>query len=169
MDTNAILAIVTSHLEPVLARMGLRLYDLELHLGRGGSVLRVFIDRPEGVNVEDCARVSNVLSTVLDVEDPIPGTYNLEVSSPGLTRKLTKPRHYEGSVGQLAKLELRQPIGERRSLRGELRGFSGSGSSAVVEIEVEGQTFAVPLAEVAKAQLVLPEPETPPKPRKGSK
>ena len=85
-------------LEPTVVRLGYELSDLELRLGGKGGLVRVFIDRPEGVGLADCERVSEAVSALLDVEDPVPGHYDLEVSSPGLDRKLTKVQHFPSSV-----------------------------------------------------------------------
>ncbi|MGB5346901.1 MAG: ribosome maturation factor RimP, partial [Woeseia sp.] len=81
-------------LEPSIERLGYELSDIEAKLGGRDGVLRVFIDRPEGIGLEDCEAVSRQISALLDVEDPLPGRYVLEVSSPGLDRRLTKPEHF---------------------------------------------------------------------------
>lgn len=165
MDDGAILAVVERCLGSILERHGLSLYDLEVHRGRHGGVLRVFIDKPGGVDVEDCARVSEVLSRVLDVEDPIPFPYDLEVSSPGLTRKLTKPRHYAGSVGHPVHVDVRGALPDgRRGLDGTLSGLHEVDGRPVVTVEVAGMAVAVPLEIVAAAYLTLPPPPKPGKP-----
>ena len=76
-------------LEPAVERLGYELADLEVRIGGKGGFIRVYIDKPEGIDLEDCEKVSLAVSALLDVEDPAPGNYNLEVSSPGLDRKLT--------------------------------------------------------------------------------
>ena len=80
---------------PTVERLVYELADLEARLGGKGGMIRVFIDKPEGIGLEDCEKVSLAVSALLDVEDPAPGNYNLEVSSPGLDRKLTKVEHFQ--------------------------------------------------------------------------
>jgi len=91
-------------LQPILGREGFELYDLGVSTGNKNSQVRVFITKPGGVSLSDCETVSNQLSAVLDVDDPFPGSYTLEISSPGLTRKLTKRAHFEKSAGSYARL-----------------------------------------------------------------
>jgi ribosome maturation factor RimP len=135
-------------LEPPLAAMGFEVADLDAHFGRRG-LLRVFIDRPQGVTLEDCERVSEQLGAWLDVEDPLPGSYVLEVSSPGLDRRLRTLAHFERFVGATAKVELRDPHDGRRRLTGRIAGVEGG----EVVLEVEGETWRLPLAEIAVARL----------------
>ena len=107
-------------LEPTVERLGYELIDLELRLGGRQGMVRLFIDKPDGIDLDDCERVSRAVSALLDVEDPVPGNYNLEVSSPGLDRKLTKVEHFQRFVGETLKVELRFPIAGRRRFRGTL-------------------------------------------------
>src|SRR5215472_2796364 len=104
---------------------GLEIVDVEL-LGAGrGRVLRIFIDRPQGVTHADCEFISQQVGTILDVEDVIPGdSYTLEVSSPGLERKLVSPKDFERFVGKKAKVTLREPVDNQRHWEGRLAGFS---------------------------------------------
>ena len=88
-------------LEPTVERLGYELIDLELRLGGRQGMVRLFIDKPDGIDLDDCERVSRAVSALLDVEDPVPVNYNLEVSSPGLDRKLTKVEHLQRFVGYL--------------------------------------------------------------------
>ena len=87
-------------LEPTIERLGYELSDLEVKLGGGSGVVRVFIDHPDGIGLDDCEKVSLAVSALLDVEDPVPGNYDLEVSSPGLNRKLTKVEHFQRFTGR---------------------------------------------------------------------
>ncbi|MEQ8206633.1 MAG: ribosome maturation factor RimP, partial [Woeseia sp.] len=87
-------------LEPAIEGLGYELCDLEAKLGGRDGVLRVFIDKPEGIVLEDCEKVSRQISAILDLEDPLPGQYALEVSSPGLDRRLSKPAHFERFLGE---------------------------------------------------------------------
>ena len=137
-------------LEPTIEQLGYELADLELKLAGRDSLVRVFIDRPEGVGLEDCETVSRQVSAVLDVEDPVPGHYVLEVSSPGLDRKLTKPAHYRRYVGDNIRVQLRFPIEGRRKFRGRLT----AASEETIQIEVDGQLHELPIATIDTARLV---------------
>ena len=107
-------------LEPTIARLGYELADLEVKVGGKNGVLRVFIDSPDGIGLGDCEKVSLAVSALLDVEDPLTGHYALEVSSPGLDRKLTKVEHFQRFTGEAVKVEMRFPIEGRRRFRGTL-------------------------------------------------
>jgi len=145
------IAKITEIAERVAASEGLEIVDVEL-LGAGrGRVLRIFIDRPEGVTHANCEFVSQQVGTILDVEDVIPGdSYTLEVSSPGLERKLNKAKDFERFLGQKAKVVLREPIENQRSWVGKLAGFS----DGIVTLEPsEGKTVRFALTQVEKANL----------------
>jgi ribosome maturation factor RimP len=135
----------------VAASEGIELVDLELH-GRGpGSVLRIYLDKPGGITHQDCQTVSRQVGTILDVEDVMPGRYTLEVSSPGLDRRLSKPDDFQRFAGQQVKLLLREPSGSRRQLQGRLRGFD----EGKVQVEADPAGLAcIPLEQVEKANLV---------------
>jgi ribosome maturation factor RimP len=139
-------------IEPPLAALGFELADLDAHLGRRG-LLRIFIDRAQGVTLEDCERVTEQLGAWLDVEDPLPGSYVLEVSSPGFDRRLRTLAHFERFAGERAKLELRDAREGRRKLIGRLAGTD----AGQVLIEVDGEVRRVPLNDIAVARLA-PQP-----------
>lgn len=141
---------LTRLLEPTVEQLGYELADLELKLAGRDSLVRVFIDKPEGVGLEDCETVSRQVSAVLDVEDPVPGHYVLEVSSPGLDRKLTKPAHYRRYVGEEIRIQLRFPIEGRRKFRGRLK----SAGAETIQIEVDGKLHELPIATIDTARLV---------------
>jgi ribosome maturation factor RimP len=110
--------------ERVAASSGLELVEVEFRGGGKARMLRVYIDKPGGVTHEDCALFSNEFGTILDVEDVVPGgAYTLEVSSPGLDRKLTKAADFERFVGNRVKLTTREPIAGNRYFEGRLEGF----------------------------------------------
>ena len=136
-------------IEPLLGQLSYELVDLEYVPGRTHAVLRVFIDRPEGVGLDDCERVSHELSALLDVEDPVPVGYTLEVSSPGLDRVLRTPAHFQRFVGERIWLELRAAREGRRRYTGRLEGFDAEG----IELNVDGATVRVPFAEISRARL----------------
>ena len=137
-------------LEPTVVRLGYELSDLELRLGGKGGLVRVFIDKPEGVGLADCERVSEAVSALLDVEDPVPGHYDLEVSSPGLDRKLTKVEHFQRFAGQTVKVKTRFPIDGRRRFRGRLV----SADEDRILVEVDGESHTLELATIDTARLV---------------
>lgn len=137
-------------LEPTVEGLGYELADLELRIGGKNGVVRLFIDRPEGVGLGDCEAVSRQVSALLDVEDPVPGHYVLEVSSPGLDRKLTKPAHFQRFVGEEVRVQMRFPIGGRRRFRGKLL----AAGEETIEVEVDGASHSLPMATIDSARLV---------------
>lgn len=110
--------------ERVAASSGLEVVELEFRGGGKSRMLRIFIDKPDGVTHEDCANFSREVGTILDVEDVVPGSsYTLEVSSPGLDRKLTRPADFERFTGSRLKLTTRQPLNGNRFFEGRLESF----------------------------------------------
>jgi ribosome maturation factor RimP len=137
-------------LEPTVERLGYELSDLEVELGGRKGVIRLFIDKVGGVGLEDCETVSRQVSAFLDVEDPVPGHYVLEVSSPGLDRKLTKTEHFQRFMGEDVRVKLHFPIHGRRNFRGALR----AADEENIEVEVDGQSHRLPIATIHSARLV---------------
>ena len=137
-------------LEQTVERLGYELVDIEVRLGSGSGLVRVFIDKPDGIDLEDCEKVSLAVSALLDVEDPVPGNYNLEVSSPGLDRKLTKPAHFQRFAGETVKVQMRFPIEGRRRFRGTLV----SSDDENIVVEVDGESHSLPLKTIDTARLV---------------
>ncbi len=138
--------------ERVVISEGLALVDVELKGNRSSQILRVFIDKREGVTHADCQLVSEQLSAVLDVEDPIPGRYILEVSSPGLDRQLVKPSDFTHFAGRRARVALREPVGAQRVFEGRLVGFE----AGRVRLDVAGQGLTeFELSNISKARLVV--------------
>jgi ribosome maturation factor RimP len=135
--------------EPLLARLGYELVDLEYAPGRAHAVVRVFIDAPEGVGVDDCGRVSHELAALLDVEDPVPTAYTLEVSSPGLDRVLRTPAHFQRFAGERVWVELRVARDGRRRYTGRLETVGAEG----IELRVDGAIVAVGFSEIERARL----------------
>jgi ribosome maturation factor RimP len=145
---------------PVLDDLGFELVDIDVRGHRNDLVLTIFIDKEGGVNLDDCAEVSHEVGTLLDVEDVIPGSYRLEVSSPGLDRPLNKAGDYIRFAGKLIKLKTRikcdpdQSGQERKTFRGKLLGLDGD----LIRIDLEGSggsTATIPLKDVEKANLEL--------------
>jgi len=118
--------------------------------GHAGQVLRVYIDREGGIDLDDCSAVSHQLSGVLDVEDPIAGHYDLEVSSPGLDRPLFEPAHFERFKGRKAHLRLTAPLQGRRKLDGILAGTDGD----TVLLEEGEALHRIPFEQIDTARLV---------------
>jgi ribosome maturation factor RimP len=140
---------LTTLIEPLLIQLGYELVELEFAPARGGGSLRIFIDRPEGIGISDCERVSREVSALMDVEDPIPSAYSLEVSSPGDDRVLRTHAHYERFKGSRVLVELVAPRDGRRRYTGLLQEVSATG----VALEVDRQRVDVPFGEIAKARL----------------
>jgi ribosome maturation factor RimP len=142
-------------LEPVLARDGFELVEVEWQREGGNWVLRLYVDKAGGVGVDDCHSASRLVETLLDVEDFIEPAYSLEVSSPGLERPLRKPEDFKRFAGQRAKVRAFGPLpsvpgqAPRKQWTGTLRGFA----DGAVEIEVDRTVHRIPVDRVAKAHL----------------
>ena len=143
--------------ERVTRSRGLEVWDIQSRREAGGHVIRVFIDRPgpsatpdESVSIEDCAQVNREIGTILDVEDPLPFAYTLEVSSPGLTRALRQVEDYRRFEGRLAKVVVREPVDNQKAFEGRLRGIDGD--AVVLEI-ANGRRHRLPLGLIARGRL----------------
>lgn len=144
--------------ERVAHSEGLEIWDIEWKIGKQ-RLLRVYIDKPpqtgepeSGISHNDCERVSEQLSVILDVEDLVPGpAYVLEVSSPGLDRKLRNQADYERFMGRLAQIWLNEPLENQEYFEGRLAGFAGGS----VRLRVKDKEMAVPFADIRKANLVV--------------
>jgi ribosome maturation factor RimP len=136
--------------EPTVADEGCELVAVEIASGTKGAILRLFVDHPGGVTIEQCASISRALSPVLDVEEPLSGAYRLEVSSPGIDRPVEKAEDFARFAGFRAKVRL-LPGAVRRRYSGTLRGIEGE----MVHIEVDGETHELRLTEIDRARLVL--------------
>lgn len=151
MSKEDIVNKVTEIAERVAAPEGIEVVDVQLLGGGRARVLRIFIDKPEGISHNECEFISQQVGTILDIEDVIPGEgYTLEVSSPGLERKLTKPRDFERFAGRKAKFLLREPVENRRRWEGTLLRFS----DGLIALEPEaGKVIQFALGQVEKANL----------------
>ena len=141
---------LTKLLEPAVEQLGYELSDLEVKVGGRHGVIRLFIDKADGVGLEDCETVSRQVSALLDVEDPVPGHYVLEVSSPGLDRRLTKVEHFERFMGEDIRVKLRFSISGRKNFRGALRSVAEDN----IEVEVDGESHRLPIATIQSARLI---------------
>jgi ribosome maturation factor RimP len=148
VDIERIRAMV----ERIAASENLAVVDVELKGGRSNPLLRVYIDKEGGVSHADCQLVSEQLSALLDVEDPFPGKYVLEVSSPGLDRKLSKPSDFSHFAGRRARVVLREAPEKQAVFEGRLAGFA----DGRVRLEVgTGELKEFELEKIRKAQLVV--------------
>lgn len=134
---------------PLAAKCDCEVYDVEFLKEGGGWVLRIYIDKPEGIGLEDCEKVSHLVSDMLDEEDPISQNYCLEVSSPGINRALKRPEHFEKALGQSIEIKLFAPQGGSKSIIGELIEYNTNG----VIIKTTNETKTVSVADIAKASL----------------
>jgi ribosome maturation factor RimP len=144
------LAGLREMIEPGIRALGFELVDVEYAAAAGHNVLRVYIDRPQGVTVDDCATVSRQVSALLDVEDPIREPYLLEVSSPGLDRPLVKRADFERFAGETVKVRMREAVLGRKNFKGTLVGVEGE----AVLVDVDQERFSLPLAGIERARLV---------------
>ncbi len=138
-------------MEPILQDYAMELVDVEYQREAQGWVLRVYIDREGGVTIDDCAQVSGELGTIIEVRDLIPNPYILEVSSPGLTRPLKKPKDFQKYRDHLVKIKTFEPLEGRRNFKGTLLGLEGD----LVRVVVDGQGYGIPLKSIAKANLEI--------------
>ncbi len=144
-------------ISPTAQSLGFEIVRIRFGL-ESGHTLQIMAERPDGtMEIDGCEELSRNLSAILDVEDPIPGEYMLEVSSPGIARPLTRPKDFERWAGYDSKIELLEPIDGRRRFRGELHGFQDD--EILVEIDIEGmserQIIGLPFALIGDAKLVL--------------
>ncbi len=140
--------------EPVCRASGYELVDLRYVLEQGGWVVRAYIDYdppgPDAISFADCERVSRELSAVFDVEDPIPGAYRLEISSPGVDRPLRTAEHFRRQIGNQIKVTLERGLDGRRNFSGTVVGVEGDD----IAIDVDGTRHLLPLDDIATAKLV---------------
>lgn len=150
-DRTAVVDKVREIAERVAGSEGLEIVEVQLLGGGGSRVLRIVIDKPDGVTHADCEFISQNVGTILDVEDVVPGGhYTLEVSSPGLERKLSKPQEFERFSGRKIKVVLRQAVDGQRHWAGLLKGFA----EGKITLEPSpGKSLQFPLEQVEKANL----------------
>jgi ribosome maturation factor RimP len=137
---------------PLAAQEGLELVDVELGGAGGRQTLRLFIDKAGGVSLDDCSAVSRAVSAALDVEDPVDGAYDLEVSSPGLDRPLRTEEHFRKFAGEKVRVRTFGPVPEcenRKTFVGVLKGYE----EGTIVVDVDGKLFHVPHAQVSKANV----------------
>lgn len=151
MSKNKILETVENLFKPLEGSDGLELVDIEFVKEGESHYLRVYIDKPEGITLDDCQRVNDELSLALDRDDPIPLSYFLEVSSPGLTRPLKKEADYQRFTGREVKIKTFAPLEGQKVFKGVLKGLN----QEMVLIETDQGIKEIPLEKISKANLVF--------------
>jgi len=142
---------IWSLIEPVVEGMGYEVVDIDYRPHPTDGLLRIYIDGPNGIVLDDCTTVSHQISSVLDVEDPIPGQFNLEISSPGMDRPLRKVADFERFAGSTVKIKLTVPTLEgQRNFTGKLKGIENE----EVILEMDGETHYLALSSIDKARIV---------------
>jgi ribosome maturation factor RimP len=151
-DKGETITRVTELIQPLLEAHGVELVELQYaRPKRGRATLRLFLEQPEGITLEVLTRINRVVGQLLEVHDVIPGSYTLEVSSPGLTRALKQPEDYRRYTGRLVRITTRTPWQGRQVHRGILQGLEDE----TVCLQAGETTIRIPLAEIAKARLDL--------------
>jgi len=151
LNRRAVQQSLYTLLEPSVLEQGYELVAVELTTVEGRRTLRISIDKPGGIVVEDCTRINRALSTILDVEDPLDGAYDLEVSSPGLERPIQKLHDFERFCGYRVRIQLEKDAPGRRRFTGTL----GPADSGFIQVNVDGEEFQLSLEMVEKAHLLL--------------
>jgi ribosome maturation factor RimP len=153
---SGVAARVSDLVEPVLESMGYRLVLVRL-MGGSDAILEIMAERADGtMAVEDCEAVSHAVSPLLDVHDPVEGSYRLQISSPGIDRPLVRGADFERWVGYEAKIELKEMVSGRKRFRGPIEGFADGEARIEIEVpEAGSQVIGLPLALIESAKLVL--------------
>lgn len=136
-------------IRPVVEGLGCELWGIEYRTQKNSALLRIFIDKADGVTMDDCSDVSHQVSGVMDVEDPIPVAYTLEVSSPGLERVLFFPDQFDRYIGESVKVRLKWPVEERRNYLGKILGVD----EQHLHIEQDGEEIKIPFDSIHRARL----------------
>lgn len=137
-------------IKPAIEKMGYELTDIEVKTQGREQLISIFIDNLTGINIEDCEIVSRQISLLLDVENPISGKYTLEVSSPGLDRKLTKLNHFKRFIGNELRIKLLRSMDGRRNFRGKLL----AANKESIKVQVDDQLYKLPIDMIEIARLV---------------
>lgn len=143
-------AHITALIEPIITALSYELWGCEVLNPRGSCALRIYIDKPGGVTIDDCAQVSREIATAIAVDDPIASAYQLEVSSPGIERPLFTPAQYARYIGEPVAIKLRYLINNRRRVRGRLAAVK---TQAVIVDLGEDEALLIPFSAIDKAHL----------------
>ena len=141
---------LTEMLTPAVEALDFELLGLEFNQAGRHSTLRIYIDSPEGITVDNCADVSRQVGAILDVEDPITNEYDLEVSSPGIDRPLFKAEHYEKAVGEEVRLRTKLPQDGRRNFKGDLVAVNGD----MVTLNIDNQEQMLMISNIERANII---------------
>lgn len=142
---------ITELIKPLLTEREYELVDIEYKNEGKSRLLRIYIDKPGGITIDDCAEISREFGTLLDVSDLIRTSYRLEVSSPGLRRPLKKPDDFTRFVGRKVKVKTYAPVNERKTFTGDLKGYHNGD----VIVDVEGSLYNIPHDMISKANLEI--------------
>ncbi|MBK4208361.1 ribosome maturation factor RimP [Bacillus licheniformis] len=153
--SNKVIDTVSEMVQPILDNLQLELVDIEFVKEGQSWFLRVFIDSDDGVDIEECAKVSEALSEKLDEADPIKQNYFLEVSSPGAERPLKKEADFMKALGKNVYIKTYEPIEGNKEFEGELSAFDGENVEVTVMIKTRWKTINIPYDKVAKARLAV--------------
>ena len=137
-------------IKPAVEKMGYELTDIEIKTQDREQLVSIFIDNLTGINIEDCEIVSRQISLLLDVENPISGKYTLEISSPGLDRRLTKLNHFKRFIGNELRIKLLRSMDGRRNFRGKLL----AANKESIKVQVDDQLYKLPIDMIEIARLV---------------
>ena len=146
MSTSRISKLV----QPLVEELGYEFVGLEHSSNPKNALLRIYIDQENGIDLDDCGAVSREIAAMLDVEDPISGHYNLEISSPGLDRPLFTPEQFDSFAGKDVKVTLFAPEDGRRRFKGQIQAVRGQ----LIHLDIDGEEIALDFANIAKARLV---------------
>ena len=146
------LEFITNLLTPIVEAQGVSLYDIEFIKEGSARILRLYIDKDSGVDLEDCEKVSRAAEEVLDAQDPIPTAYYLEVSSPGIERKLSKPEHFAKYTGHKVALRLYAPVEGRKKFTGLLAGYENGNITLTNE---DGTNHHFQQSQISACKLVV--------------
>ncbi|WP_031514421.1 ribosome maturation factor RimP [Desulfofalx alkaliphila] len=151
MSKSKVTAQVAEFAKPIVEEMNLELVDVEYVKEGANWYLRIYIDKEGGVDLDDCQAVSQRLDSILDEKDPIPQSYILEVSSPGIERPLKKPDDYRRFAGKKVAISTYEPLNGRKKFTAKLLGFDQTG----VQLELDNQQVTIPMEKIASAKLVV--------------
>jgi ribosome maturation factor RimP len=150
VQQSDMIALVRELAEPVCVVEGMELVHLEYQRETGGRILRLYIDKPGGVTLDDCTQISSQLGDILDLKLETEVPYTLEISSPGLDRPISKLSDFEKFKGEMAKIKIARPINGRKNLKGILSGLVGSD----IQLKTETDMVVIPYQDIIKARLV---------------
>lgn len=155
MPKERVTDIVERLAEPIVREAGVELVDVEYKKEGANWYLRVFIDKPEGIDIDDCSRVSEQLSDRLDEVDPIPNAYFLEVSSPGAERPLKKPSDFERAVGEFVHISLYEPLNGKKAFEGTLLEYAEESLTLSYNAKGVMKNVQIPTEKIAAARLAV--------------